>query len=240
MKTQHDSNTFSLVVTWAESFKSNSVPSAFSNTKDKSMPIKSQLPTLSKLYSIYEEIPEDLLDEAEIDCHIYHSILNITKKDNRRLVRLSKPSNKNSFDLKVFKFDCSTIQQKYSFLGEEITLTRRELGVVLDCLNDFLLQFEAGRQSKNYSLPTPEAPIGYTFLQDNLFRHQLHEIREQSKRHIRLSFRLELKKDWIFSFENFTVTGSEFLVEENIDLRQSEVKSLLFNRNLIRSTCFPT
>ena len=200
------------------------------------MPIKNQLPTLSKLYSIYEEIPEDLLDEADIDSYFYHSILNITKKENR-LVRLSKTSNKNSFNFKVFKFDCSTIQQKYS-LSEEITLTRRELGVVLDCLNDFLLQFEAGRQSNYYSLPTPKAPIGYTFLKDDLFCHHIQEIREHSKRHIRLSFRLELNKDWMFSFKKFTLTDSEFLLEEIIDLRHSEVKSLLSNRKFIRSTCF--
>ena len=202
------------------------------------MPIKNQLPTLSKLYSIYEEIPEDLLDEADIDSCSYHSILNITKKENR-LVRLSKTSNKNSFNLKVFKFDCSTIQQKYS-LSEKITLTRRELGVVLDCLNDFLLQFEAARQSNYYSLPTPKAPIGYTFLKDDLFCHHIHEIREHSKRHIRLSFRLELNQDWIFSFKKFTLTDSEFLLEGIIDLRHSEVKSLLSNRKFIRSTCFLT
>ena len=202
------------------------------------MPVKNQLPTLSKLYSIYEEIPEDLLDEADIDSYFYHSILNITKKENR-LVRLSKTSNKNSFNFKVFKFDCSTIQQKYS-LSEEITLTRRELGVVLDCLNDFLLQFEAARQSNYYSLPTPKAPIGYTFLKDDLFCHHIHEIREHSKRHIRLSFRLELNKDWIFSFKKFTLTDSESLLEEIIDLRHSEVKSLLSNRKFIRSTCFLT
>ena len=202
------------------------------------MPIKNQLPTLSKLYSIYEEIPEDLLDEADIDSYFYHSILNITKKEDR-LVRLSKTSNKNSFNLKVFKFDCSTIQKKYS-LSEEITLTRRELGVVLGCLNDFLLQFEAARQSNYYSLPTPKAPIGYTFLKDDLFCHHIHEIREHSKRHIRLSFRLHLNKDWIFSFKKFTLTDSEFLLEEIIDLRHSEVKSLLSSRKFIRSTCFLT
>ena len=102
------------------------------------------------------------MDEADIDFNFYHRILNITKKENR-LVGLSKISNKNSFNLKICQFDCSTIQQKYS-LSEEITLTRRELGVVLDCLNDFLLQFEAARQSNYYTLPTPKAPIGYTFL----------------------------------------------------------------------------
>ena len=61
------------------------------------MPIKNQQ-TLSKLYSIYEENPEDLLDEADIGSYFYHSILNITKKGNR-LVPLSKTSNKNSFNL---------------------------------------------------------------------------------------------------------------------------------------------
>ena len=202
------------------------------------MPIKNQLPTLSKLYSIYEEIPEDLLDEADFDSYFYHSILNITKKENR-LVFFSKTSNKNSFNLKVFKFDCSTIQQKNS-LSEEITLTRRELGVVLDCLNDFLLQFEAARQSNYYSLPTPKAPIGYTFLKDDLFCHHIHEIRGPSKLHIRLSFRLKLNKDCIFSFKKFTLTDSEFLLEEIIDLRHSEVKNLLSNRKYIRSTCFLT
>ena len=57
---QHDSTTFSVDVTSAQIFLSYSVPSAFINSKDKSMPTKNQLPTLSKLYSIYEEIPEDL------------------------------------------------------------------------------------------------------------------------------------------------------------------------------------
>ena len=173
------------------------------------MPNKNQLPTLSELYSIYEEIPEDLLDEADIDSYFYHCILNITKRENR-LVRLSKTSNKNSFHLKVFKFDCSTIQQNNS-LSEEITLTRRELGVVLDCLNDFLIQFEAARQSNYYPLPTPKAPIGYTFLKDDLFCHHIHEIREHSKRHIRLSSRLELNKDCIFPFKKFTLTDSRKL-----------------------------
>ena len=50
MKNQHDSTTFSLDVQWALNFLSYSVPSAFWNSIDKSMPIESQLPTLSKLY----------------------------------------------------------------------------------------------------------------------------------------------------------------------------------------------
>ena len=210
--------------------------SAFNNSKYKWMPIKNQLPTLSKLYSIYEEAPEELMDEADIDSYFYHSVLNITKKENR-LVLLSNTSNKKSFNFKIFKPDCSTIQQKYS-LSEAITLTRRELGVVLDCLNDFLLQFEAARQSNFYILATLKAPVGYTFLKDDLFYHHIHEIREHSKRHIRLSFRVDLNKGWIFSLEKITLTGSEFFVEKIINFGHFEVKSLLSNRKFIRSTSF--
>ena len=57
MKNQHNSTTFLLDVTRAQIFLSFLVSSTFSNSKDKWMPIKNQLPTLSKLYSIYEEIP---------------------------------------------------------------------------------------------------------------------------------------------------------------------------------------
>ena len=67
MKNQHDSLTFTLDVTWDQNFESYFVHSAFSNSKDKSMPIKNQLPTLPEIYSIDEEIPEGLLDEADID-----------------------------------------------------------------------------------------------------------------------------------------------------------------------------
>ena len=73
-----------------------------------------------------------------------------------------------------------------------------------------------------------------------IFCHHIHEIREHSKRHIWPSFRLELNRDWIFSFKKITLTGSEFLLEEIIDLSHSEVKCLLSNRKFIWSTCFLT
>ena len=186
MNIPHDSSKLSLDVTKAQTSQSYSIHFAFSNSKDKSMHIRNQVLTFSQLYSVYGEIPKDLLDEKGIDFYFYQSILNITKK--KRLVCLSKTSNKIFFNLKVFKFDCSKIQQKYT-KSEEFTLTRREVGLVLTCSNDFLLQIETARETKFYSLPTPEAPIGDTFLRDNLSCHHVHEIREHSKRHIRLSFR---------------------------------------------------
>ena len=74
IKIQHDSTTFSLDVTRSQIFLSYFVSSAFSNSKDEWMPIKNQLPMLSKHYSFYKEFPEDLLDEVDIDSNFYHSI----------------------------------------------------------------------------------------------------------------------------------------------------------------------
>ena len=97
------------------------------------------------------------MDAADNDPYFYLSILNITKIENR-LVRLSKTSNKYSFDLKFFKFNCSTINQK-KYLSEETTPERREMGVVFDCLNDFLLQFGAAIEINYYSLSTAKPPL---------------------------------------------------------------------------------
>ena len=66
------------------------------------MSVKQQLPSLSLLYSIYEDVPEQTLDEADVDSYfLSQHILDIIKTDNR-LVRVSKGSNKNLFAIKVF------------------------------------------------------------------------------------------------------------------------------------------
>ena len=57
------------------------------------MSVKQQLPSLSLLYSIYEDVPEQTLDEADVDSYFYHNILDVTKTDNC-LVRVSKGSKK--------------------------------------------------------------------------------------------------------------------------------------------------
>ena len=67
------------------------------------MSVKQQLPSLSLLYSIYEDVPEQTLDETDVDSYFYHNILDVTKTDNR-LVRVSKESNKNLFQSKSLNF----------------------------------------------------------------------------------------------------------------------------------------
>ena len=43
------------------------------------MSVKQQLQSLSLLYSIYEDVPEQTLDEADVDSYFYHNTLDVTK-----------------------------------------------------------------------------------------------------------------------------------------------------------------
>ena len=59
------------------------------------MSVKKQIPSLCKLYSFYEEIPEELLDETEVDSNFYRNIFDISQSQHR-IVRVSRGSNKKN------------------------------------------------------------------------------------------------------------------------------------------------
>ena len=67
------------------------------------MSTKKQLSSLCKLYSVYGEKPEEILDKTDVDSYFYHIILDILQS-HHRIVRVSKGSNKKSFAFKVFHF----------------------------------------------------------------------------------------------------------------------------------------
>ena len=107
------------------------------------MSSKNQLRALRKLYSIYEEIPEDFLDETDIDSYFFYNLLNISIVEGR-LLRVSRSSKTNSFSFKDFKFDSSKLKQRY-FHAQEITVTKQELAAGLYQLSDFR---EQGKEFK--------------------------------------------------------------------------------------------
>ena len=67
------------------------------------MSTKKQFSSLCKLYSVYEEIPDEFLNETDVDSYFYHNILDISQP-HHRIVPVSKGSNKKSFAFKVFPF----------------------------------------------------------------------------------------------------------------------------------------
>ena len=155
------------------------------------MSTKMQISSLCKLYLIYEELPEEFLDETDVDSYFYHNILDISQS-HPRLVRVSKGSNKKSFAFKVFHFCDSKLQQRF-FHKEEASISRKEIESPLDSLGKFLKAFDQANKVSQIPLPKPKFEIGFTKAKDELFSPCYKDIVENLNRQIRLSFRFEKK-----------------------------------------------
>ena len=67
------------------------------------MSVKKQIPSFSKKYTIYDDVPESFLDEPDVDSYFYHNILDLALIDNR-IARVSKGSNKKNLLSNSFSF----------------------------------------------------------------------------------------------------------------------------------------
>ena len=173
------------------------------------MSTKKQISSLCKLYSIYEEVPEEFSDETDVDSYFYHNILDISQSHNR-IVRVSKGSNKKSFAFKVFHFCDSKLQQRF-ILEEEVSISRKEIESLLDSLGEFLKAFDQANKVSQIPLPKPKFEIGFTLAKDELFSHCYKDIAEHLDRQIRISFRFEKNKTCVFSIKKFEHYGDQFL-----------------------------
>ena len=99
------------------------------------MSIRKQVPSLSKLLTIYEEVPENFLIETDVDIQFYHNILDIALIDNR-LVRVSKGSNRKIFAFKLFLL-CNMKHQRRFILEEEVSVSLKALTAILNTLLSF-------------------------------------------------------------------------------------------------------
>ena len=73
------------------------------------MSTKMQICSLCNFYAVYEEIPEELLDETDVDSYFYHNILDISQS-HHRIVRVRKVKTKFFLHSKCFIF----VIQSYS------------------------------------------------------------------------------------------------------------------------------
>ena len=65
------------------------------------MCVKMQIRSLCKIYSVYEEIPEEVSDETDKDTYFYRNIFDISQSQHP-IVRASVGSNKKLFAIKLF------------------------------------------------------------------------------------------------------------------------------------------
>ena len=199
------------------------------------MSVKNQIHSLSRLYTLYEKVPESFLDQTDVDSYFYHSIIDISQTGTR-LVRLSKGSNKNLFALKVFEF-CDLRTQQRFILKEEVTITKKELASLLNNLRSFLKQYDSASKFPLYPLPTPKQEIGFTLWKDELFAHHFIDIKEHQNRQLRLSFRFDKDKKCCFSLKKFESQGEQFILTDIVNLSHSELYYVYKNRYFIASKC---
>ena len=199
------------------------------------MSTKKQISSLCKLYSVYEEIPEEFLDETDVDSYFYHNILDISQSHNR-IVRVSKGSNQKSFAFKVFHFCDSKLQQRF-ILKEEVSISKNEIESLLDSLGEFLKAFDQANKVSQIPLPKPKFEIGFTKAKDELFSHCYKDIAEHLNRQIRISFRFEKNKTCVFSIKKFEHYGDQFILTEVVNLGYREIKHLYKNRFFVAYKC---
>ena len=148
------------------------------------MSTKNLISSLCKLYSIYEEIPEEVLDETDVDSYFYHNILDISQS-HKRIVRVSKGSNKKSFAFKVFRFRDSKLQLRF-LLKEEVSISKKGIESLLDSLGEFLKAFDQANKVSQIPLTKLNFEIGFTKAKDELFSHCYKDIAEHLNRQIRI------------------------------------------------------
>ena len=91
------------------------------------MSTKKQISSLCKLYSLYEEKPEEFSDETDVDSYFYHNILDISQSHNR-IVRVSKGSNKNLLHSRFFVFAIRNYS-RHSISRKKLAFPKKKLSL---------------------------------------------------------------------------------------------------------------
>ena len=200
------------------------------------MSVMKQISSLSKLYTIYEKVPQKFLEESDVDSYFYHNNFGTVLIVNR-IFRVSKGFNKKNFAFKLFQFFNLKNQQRF-ILEEEVSGSLEELAAFLNTLRQFLKQYDKTvKFSALHLLPKPKQEIGFTLCRDELFAHYFPDIKEHRNRQIRLSFRFERNNECCFSIRKFEIVGEQNILTEVINLRHCEVHSPYKNRFHISSKC---
>ena len=124
------------------------------------MSIKKQIPSLSKLYAIREEVRQSFLVETDVDSCFYLKILDIALKD-MRIVRVSKGSNRKIFAFKLSQF-CILENQEGFVLEEQVSVSIKILEASLNTLRQFLKQYDKAFKFPLYLLPKTKQEIDFT------------------------------------------------------------------------------
>ena len=161
------------------------------------MSTKKHISSLCKVYSVYEEIPEEFLAQTDVDGYFYHNILLDISQSHHRRVRNSKVSNKTSCAFKAYHFCRSELQQPF-LLKEEVSIYKKEIDSPLNSLGEFFKAFDQASKVSQIPLPKPKFEIGCTKAINELFSHCYKDSAEHLNR--KFDYRSGLKRTRFASF----------------------------------------
>ena len=199
------------------------------------MPVKKKIPSLCRIHSFHGEVPDEFLDETDVDSYFYHNNFDISQSLHRR-VRVSRGSNKKSFAKKLFQF-CDLKTQQHYILQEEVNIYKGELTCLVDNLRDFLKIFDQASKCIQIPLPQPKVEIGFTKSKNNLFAQYYNDIIENPNRKNRLSFRFGNNNSCVFSLKKFELRGNQFIRTEIVNLNHRENHYFYQNRYYVANKC---
>ena len=199
------------------------------------MSVKKQIPSFVQNFSFYDELPEEFLDETDVDSYFYHKIFDISQSQHR-IVRVSRDSSKKSFAVKLFQFCDLKTQQRY-ILQEEVNISKRELTCLVDSLRNCLKFFDHASKCFQIAIPELKVQIGSTNSKHNLFAHCCNDIIEHPNRQILLSFRFGNNNSCVFSIEKLEPHGNQFLLTEIVKVNRREVHHLYKNQYYVAKKC---
>ena len=166
------------------------------------MCVKKQIPSLRKLYTIYEEVPEKFGTKPTLI--VIFTITSWTLPWSvSELFELAKGPTKKNFAFKLFQFWKLKNQQRFN-IEDKVSISLKEFAAILNTLRQFLKQYDKTvKFAALHPLPKPKPEIGFTLFKDELFAQYFQDIKEHYNRQIRLCFRFESNKECCFSFKKF-------------------------------------
>ena len=188
------------------------------------MSVKKQIPSLCKLYSLYEEKPQEFLDETDVIIFFYRNISDIPQS-HHQITRDIRGSNKKSSAIGLFQF-CDIKTQQRFILQKEVKISKRELTPLVDSLREFFKTFDHASKVIQIPLPISKLGIGATKSKDNLFAHYFKDINDYPNRQLCLLFRFGNNNSCVFSIKKFELHGNEFILTEIVNNNQDEIHHL--------------